>query len=250
MSWERHGPAWHVPMRIIARMSEPIAYLGDLLHVDAPISYGAFHDLDYATRRTIPDVQCTDWPIDLTLPLSTWWVAAADSTHDPRLEKRWRRGSDGPPAMLWGWCASAADESAWEGRGAVEVRKKPALGEMSRYTPDKTTHLGSGPMKAYDLAVPTVLAREVTWYAHGDPDKVRHLLATHVPAIGKKRNIGNGTVREWVVESCDVDRSVVDETGRLMRRLPTGAVDGAQGMGAIRPPYYHPTRMVASVEPC
>lgn len=248
-AWERHGPRGYVAMRVTARMDEPIAYLGDLLHLDGPLAYAAYHDLDARTRSTIPDIQVTEWPIDLTLPLSTWWCNAQVPGHDVRLEKRWRTGSGGPPPMLWGWCASAADETAWLGRGAIEVRKKPALDEMRRYTPDKTTNVSSGHMKAYDLAFPTVLACEVVWYAHGDPERVQHLLDAHVPAIGKKRNCGNGTVRQWTVETCAEDWSIVGEGGRLMRRLPLGAVDGQPGHGAIRPPYYHATRIVASVEP-
>lgn len=251
MTWERLGPRDYVPMRIVARMDEPIAYLGDLLHIDGPIAYGAFHDLDERTRRTIAPVgsaEYEDWPIDLTLPLSTWWCEAAPDAN-PRLLKRSRRGKDGPPPRLWGWCASAADETAWAGRGVLEVRKRPELGKMSRYTSDRSANISSGHMKAYDLKIPTVLAREVVWYAHGDPDRVRHLLSTYVPAIGKKRSTGNGTVREWIVEQIDEDRSVVAPDGQLMRRMPRGAVDGSPGHGGIRPPYYHHTRQVESVEP-
>lgn len=249
MTWERHGASNYVPMRIVARMDEPIGYLGDLLHIDGPIAYATFHDLDMVTRKTIEPIDVTPWPIDLTLPLSTWRCDPGEGV-DERLLKRWRTGSRGPAPQIWGWCASAADDSAWLGRDVLEVRKRPPAAQMVRYSLDKTLHTGAGALKAYDLPIPIVLAREVEWYAHGDPDKVRALLQRHVPAVGKKRNIGSGTVREWIVEPCDVDRSVVDETGRLRRRLPLGAVDGPQGYGAIRPPYYHHTRMVASVEPC
>jgi len=243
----------YVPMRIVARMDEPIGYLDDLLHIDAAISYGVYHDLDIATRRTIPPIQTTDWPVDLTLPLSSWWVDYDAELHgevDPRLMKRRRTGKNGTAPQLWGWCASAANDTAWEARSKCEVRKKPALGEMRRYTDAKNHNLGTGFMKAYDLAIPTVLAREVAWFSHGDPEHVRHLLSEYVPALGKKRNIGNGTVREWVVEPCDVDRSVVVD-GKAARRLPAGVPDGTPRHGTIRPPYYWTAgRSVMAVEPC
>lgn len=240
----------HVPVRVVARMDEPIAYLGDLLHLDAPLAYASYHDLDERTRRTIPPIESTDFPVDLELPLSTWWLPYDEQRHgpiDPRLMKRNRMDSTDRSQRLWGWCASAAVE-AWDGRSKLEVRKRPELGRMTRYSDAKTANVSSGHMKAYDLAIPTVFAREVVWHAFGDADKVQALLTRFVPAIGKKRNIGSGTVREWRVEVVEEDRSTVADGGP-MRRLPAGATSGPARSGAIRPPYYHHTRLVMSVEP-
>lgn len=254
MSYRVHRKPGHVPMRVVAVMDEPIGYLGDLLHLDAPLAYAAYHDLDERTRKTIAPIETADFPVDITLPLSTWWVDYDPDYHGPidtRLLKRERTGKDGPPPQLWGWCATAADESAWGVRSKLEVRKRPELGKMARYTDARIHNTSSGHMKAYDLAIPTVFAREVTWYALGDVDRVRALLSAYVPAIGKKRSIGNGTVREWRVEECrDRDTDGVTLDSQLMRRMPAGAVDGAMRMGSIRPPYYHHTRIVGAVEPC
>lgn len=251
--WHRPGTA---PMRVVAVMDEPVAYLGDLLHLDAPLAYAAYHDLDDRTRLTIPppgSPEFEDWPIDLELPLSTWWLPYDEATHgpiEPRLLKRNRQDVGDRSARLWGWCASAADEAAWGVRSKLEIRKRPELGKMARYTAARTANVSAGHMKAYDLAVPTMFAREVTWHAHGDLEKVRALLAKYVPAIGKKRNIGSGTVREWRVEPCDEDRSTV-VSGEPMRRLPLGAaISESMRVGAIRPPYYHHTRLVMAAEPC
>jgi len=257
VTWTMRSRGAYVPMRIIAVMDEPIAYLGDLLHIDGPIAYAAFHDLDMRTRLTIPPIETAEWPTDLRMPLSTWWCDRVGEVSDERLLRKARRDRDGAAPgqrdgthpQLWGWCASAADDSVWAARGVLEVRKKPEAAKMVRYAKDKTLNTGAGATKAYDLSIPTVLAREVVWYAHGDPDAIQALLTAHVPAIGKKRNIGSGTVREWRVEQCDVDRSVVDEEGRLRRRIPLGAVDGAPGYGGLRPPYYHASRLAACVEP-
>lgn len=253
MTFLRAHDRGHVPLRVTARMDEPIGYLGDMLHLDGPIAYAVYHDLDERTRLTIPPIETTDWPIDLTLPLSTWWVDPDPGTHDhidPRLLKRQRTGRDGPAPQLWGWCASAVDESTWAVRSKLEIRKKPALKEMTRYTDAKSANLSSGHMKAYDLAMPTVFAHEIVWYAHGDADKVRSLLTRFVPALGKKRSVGNGTVREWIVEQVEHDWSIIGDGGQLARRMPFGAAPGSARYGAIRPPYYHATRVVMAVEPC
>lgn len=254
MSYQVQRYAGHVPLRIVARMDEPIGYLGDLLHLDGPIAYATYHDLDLRTRKTIEPIETAEFPIDLKLPLSTWWMPHNPALHgdvDARLLKRNRQDRDDKSPRLWGWCATAADESAWGVRSKLEVRKKPAIKEMARYTDAKSHNLSAGHMKAYDLAVPTVFAREVTWYAHGDPDRVRSLLSRFIPALGKKRSTGSGTVREWVAEewsASDTDGVMVD--GALARRMPAAAADGSPRMGAIRPPYYHHTRMVQAVEPC
>jgi hypothetical protein len=245
---EIHRGTGYVPMRVVARMSEPIAYLGDLLHLDGFLSYAAYHDLPLETRKTIAPVESTPWPIDFGLPLSTWSTPAPAGCDDRLLKSRngLRRGFRGLPGTdcragderrLWGFCASAADDAAWLGRTVLEVRKKPALGAMGRYTRDKSANLSSGHMKAYDLKIPMVVAMEVEWFAHGDPDHVRHLLTEHVPSIGKKRNTGNGIVREWIVESCADDRSTVVE-GHARRRLATAR--------SVRPTTTTPARCRAS----
>lgn len=255
MTLEIHRGRGHVPVRVVAHMAEPIAYLGDLLHLDGPLHYATYHDLDERTRRTIEPMETTAWPIDLALPLATWSVEAPAGVDDRLLKSRnglRRAGTDCPPGTerrLWGWCASAADEAAWQMRGVVEVRKKPELGRMARYTPDRTAQLSAGHLKAYDLALPTVTSLEVTWHALGEPDRIRYLLTRYIPALGKKRNLGNGTVQRWTVEACAEDRSLAAPDGAPMRRLPHGAIAGAPGHGAIRPPYYHAGRAVESVEP-
>lgn len=248
-------PRGFAPMRVVAVMDEPIGYLGDLLHLDAPLSYAAYHDLDERTRKTIPppgSAEFEDWPIDLALPLSTWWLTYDEREHgviEPRLCKRNRADRRDRTARLWGWCASAAAETAWGVRSKLEVRKRPDLARMARYTDAKAANLGAGHMKAYDLAVPTVFAREVVWHAHGDLERVAALLTRFVPAIGKKRNLGSGTVREWRVEPCADDHSTIAD-GAPMRRLPFGCASASSTrVGAIRPPYYHHTRLVMAVEP-
>ena len=253
MTLEIHRQRGHTPMRVVAHMGNPIAYADDGLHLDGLLHSAARHDLDERTRRTIEPIETAEWPTDFGLPLSTWSAPTAPDVDDRlcKSHKQLVKGAGGrgrDERRLWGWCASDV-ASEWLGRSVMEVRKKPALGEMVRYARDKTVTIGAGPLKAHDLRLPTVTALEVVWFALGDIERVRHLLVEHVHSIGRKRNIGGGKVLRWTVEACDEDRSTVAD-GRPMRRLPAGAADGAPGQGAIRPPYWHHTRTVPSVEPC
>jgi hypothetical protein len=59
-------------------------------------------------------------------------------------------------------------------------------------------------------------------------------------------------VREWIVreEPGARDDIAIVKDGRLMRRMPVGAVTAQSARaGAIRPPYYHHTRIVMCEEP-
>lgn len=262
MKFERKSH--YAPFRVFARMSDPIVYLDDLLHLDGLIAYGAFHDLDMRTRKTIEPIETCEIPTDIEIPLSRWYVEYEPSVHgavDPRVlrvrkmgaEERREHGKDAP--ALWGWCASAADNQAWELRGKVEVRKKPELGAMSKHTEATSANIGAGHMKAYDLVFPTVFSRRVEWWCHGDMAETLRLLRSYVFAIGKKRNTGNGKILEWSAEPMTEDWSTVRD-GKPTRRLPVGAVVDADGQpvgsiryGAIRTPYYHRSRVVMAQEP-
>jgi hypothetical protein len=221
-------------------MSEPVVYSGDLLHLDGVIAFAAYRDLDDRTRRRIPPIS-SPWAVDLRLPLSRWFCPAPEEgSCDPRLLKEGR---------IWGWAASA-EASAWAGRGVAEVRKRPPLDQMRRYASDRRVETGAGPLKAYDLVVPTVFAREVLWYAHGVRSEVERLLVRHAPAIGKKRGIGYGTVLRWRVEACGEDLSVVRADGTPARRMPASSGLVARAVRAtIRPPYHHGSRVCDAVEP-
>lgn len=96
--------------------------------------------------------------------------------------------------------------------------------------------LGGGPYKAWRIPVPTSLVAEIQWHCLGYPDEVRGLLQ-YLPTIGKHRRSGWGAVREWAVEPCEADLSVVDDAGRLMRAVPDPKGTEVRG---IRPPYWAP----------
>lgn len=236
------------PLRVVARMSEPIVYSGDGMHLDGILAACAYRDLDDRTRRRMGPVS-SEAPPDLRLPLSRWVVdVAPDWDAGDRCLVERARSHGQTVHRLWGWRASAP-ANGWELRGKAEIRKKPALDDMARYTDARSATITSGDLKAYDLALPTVKAREVVWYAHGHPGEVERLLVSYADAIGRKRNLGWGTVMEWRVETIDEDRSVMDGD-TLRRRMPVeSGVEGAQSTAAIRPPYHHPSRVLDAVEP-
>lgn len=253
MTWSvlRDSRRVFAPLVVTAHMSEPIVYVGDGLHLDGILAAAAFRDLDERTRRRIPPLS-SPWAVDIMIPLSRWVVEVGDDwVGDVRLLRKRKGGGARRPRQtreLWGWCASAV-QAEWVQYGKTEIRKRPEVDKMRRYARDKSVSVGAGPLKAYDLPLPTVFAAEVRWYCHGVAADVERLLRTHIGAIGKKHLLGHGTVMHWAVEPCEHDLSVAHE-GSIMRRMPLeSGLDGRCGRGAIRPPYHHHSRVVESVEP-
>lgn len=95
----------------------------------------------------------------------------------------------------------------------------------------------AGYMKVYRHPVPVILTPEITWYAVGDSDELRRMLAK-VSWIGKNRSQGFGLIAEWRVEPWSEDWSERGPDGRIMRDLPVPE-DQAEGVEGIRPPYWH-----------
>lgn len=248
--WEPSG-AEYEPLRITATLSEPVVYAGDLLHFDGILAYAVYRDLPERLRRRIPPLS-SEWVVDLPIPLGEWQVDVGGgwAGGDQRLLRRLpgRRGVAGHTSLLWGYRASAETEP-WDIRGAAEIRKRPPLDEMRRYATDRSVQLAGGPLKARDVKMPTAFAPCQRWYAYGNKAEVQRLLDEHIPAIGKVRGHGHGTVLRWVVESTDVVcDTLVDRLP--MRRLPVeSGAKGTPRRRSIRPPYHHRSRVVDAVEP-
>ena len=207
------------PLRVEAEMAEPVIYYGDGIHLDGVLSFGAFLTLTPDERAALPALT---GPVaeDFDLPLARWEAEG-----------------------VWGWRASAA-HAAWTRLARAEVRKRPAAGEMVRWTADAALKVDGGPLKAKDMVFPTAFASRLTWYCVGDPWQVRDLLGL-VPGVGKLIGHGHGIVRRWTVTPWHSDWSVERE-GRLTRRMPRA---GGVLMGAIRAPYHHRSRVAACDEP-
>jgi hypothetical protein len=233
-------PHHHQPLRVTALMGEPIVYYGDGLHLDGPLSYGAYVEYVREHGDDLPPIG-EEWAVDFDLPLSTWRCPPADgeSPH-PRMLA--------PDGTIWGWRCSAA-QADWVAEGTHWLRKKPATDAMRRYTEAPSHNIGLGPMKAKNLPLPARLAFEVTWYAHGDLQEVSRLLA-NVRHIGKLCGHGMGRVLDWVVDEMGEDWSCRGLEGRLMRRMPAAFSSDAPGVLplALRAPYHHRSRVALGVE--
>ena len=233
---DRDSPDW-VPLKVVARMGEPIVHYEDGLYLDGPLAYGAFCLMP--DRASLPPINAVDWPVDFDLPVAKWAVAAPEGDHDKRLLT-----VDG---RAWGWCCSAAVVD-WQRRSTHMVRKHPAIEKMVQHSSSKSFHRGAGHMKAYNLPMPTCFAHEIKWFVLGDKDGVERLL-TKVRHLGKKVNHGNGRVLSWAVEEIEQDKSIWDGD-KLMRRMPASVCDKRTHFtGSIRAPYFHHSRVMLCVGP-
>jgi hypothetical protein len=88
-----------------------------------------------------------------------------------------------------------------------------------------------------------VVTPEVNWYAEGDAEAVRKLLAD-AHFIGKRRASGYGEVERWDLEEDDLD-GVTGHFGEPLRPVPTDMFTGDQSAvradAAWRPAYWHPS---------
>lgn len=219
------------PLQVTAELSDAVVYSGDLIHLDGILARGVFLGLTPGEQLGLPNL-CANWAVDLDLPLARWTCKPVGSFDERLLD------DDG---MLWGWQASC-EMDPWESHGTAEYRKRPPLGEMIRFTRDKTANIRSGALKAYDLSLPVVRAGRQRWYCVGDREIVYAALS-RVTAIGRKHNTGYGTVRRWTVEECE-------HPGLLRRVYPASMathVDDTlfERSARIRPPYHHRSRHVS-----
>jgi hypothetical protein len=241
------------PFIVTARMAEPIVTYRDGLHLDGPLAFACFQDLTPEARAAVPPIE-SPWAEDFDLPLAKWeGEAELFASTDPRLTSDGEVRSDEDGVVfgtVWGWRCSAAIAVSGAVASVHDQRRKPAIEEMVRWSDDGRVEIGGGPRAARNLRFPSMVARELRWYAVGDPERALALLRRHVPAIGKLARSGNGRVLEWTVESTENDWSVRGPHGEVMRRLPARMVpDHPSGEGAIRAPYHHRSRWVSSVAP-
>jgi CRISPR type IV-associated protein Csf3 len=240
----------HQPLRIVADLVEPVVYVGDLLHIDGVLAGGAYNAMTPEQQAELPSMT-TDWALDLDLPLARWLVPVSETWQGHRglLTDEYGYHTGQHRVAIWGWAASA-EMLPWMGYGRHAVRKRPPLEQLVRHSRDASAQLGAGPMKAYDLSLPTLIAPRMEWHALGNRDKVAELLS-HVRAIGKKRNTGNGRVRSWTVEvMAEEDCHPIARHGACTRRMPVeSGLDGAKAWGSIRPPYHHHSRMCEALRP-
>lgn len=215
------------PLQITAELSDPIVSDGSPIHLDGILSAGVFFGLAPDEKAALPPIGA-NWAVDLDLPLERWYCDPVGK-YDTKL-----LNSSG---QLWGWVASIPLDP-WESYGVVEYRKRAPHDEMASRAMDRTVNLGSGPLKSYDLSLPTVWAARQRWYCIGDKKEVYAALQ-RVHAIGRKHNTGCGSVQRWRVESCDPM-----ECPRIVPTSYAPKFAGYRSEGRIRPPYHHRSRVV------
>jgi len=235
------------PLRITARMAEPVITMDSHMHFDGILAYGAYQALPRAEKEALPPLPGAEWAIDFDLPLERWERPAAvlPGIH-PRLIEC---------GTIWGWKASAAC-ARWLSHGHHEVRKKPALDEMARLTRDNRVQINCMRFKAAGKRYPTMWAPIIRWYAVGDAEEVAHLLS-FVFGVGKLCGHGMGHLcmrddgmPDWTVEPWPHDWSCyaeIDGQQRPTRRMP--ADEQWHRADGIRAPYHHSSRRYPCVQP-
>jgi len=200
------------PLKITARMMSPV--LGDIaLPLDSILSY-LIHREQYGRE-------------ELTTPGAASQVDGSKDTSLPLA----RVNEEGP---LWFYAASFAQWGAYVD-GGDHWNKRFAAGRTKYLNGSKTSvDIASGRYKSYHMPIFYRHSLEITWYALGLPERIRHLLP-HMTHIGKKTSQGWGAMREWTVEPCSQDWSVYGPRGEVMRAIPDerGMVSG------FRPSYWY-----------
>ncbi len=97
---------------------------------------------------------------------------------------------------------------------------------------------GSGFFKDFIIRAPYVPAHRVVFYATGELEEVRRLVAK-ISALGKERNIGFGAVRRVEVEETEEEWGLVRD-GVAMRPIPVKLLKRYEDVAylAYKPPYW------------
>lgn len=165
--------------------------------------------------------------------------------------------SDLPLAVTTGiWHASAAIfEPIDKGRAAFiagfrpghsmdpDLIKKNKHGQLHKKFDTSLTNV----MNSY----PMITAPTITWYAEGDPDRVRQMLEP-VHFVGKRRASGFGEVRRWDIELDELD-GIEGPFGEPLRPVPVdlfaGDRSGPVVDAAWRPAYWNVANRTACFAP-
>lgn len=194
-----------IPLTVTAFLSTPVIGVDRApIMLDAPLSY-AYVQRAARDGQQLPAI--TDqFAADFPLPLDRWHEYGT-----------------------WGWCTSRGLFGGMT-HVAAQVRRKPAVDAMARYTPDRTHHAGLGPTKARDATLSAVLTDTMTWHVLAtDRADLEDLLGL-VDNIGARHRNNFGHVSRWLVEPGR------DRDAWCDRPWPPAF--------AARAPYWHPTRRV------
>jgi len=82
----------------------------------------------------------------------------------------------------------------------------------------KRVDIVRGPLKLFQLTYPVNNSKKVWFYVNGDRKKLEELLS-YITSLGKKRDIGYGSIVSSKIEMMDSDESLIHE-GKIMRTIP------------------------------
>lgn len=218
-------PGWTC-VRVEARFAEPVIGLPkDPMHLDGPLSWGAYQDAiatgDRATVRLPP---MGEWAHDFILPLATWIGPCTHPAPDPRL-----LAADG--TSMWGWTCSRAQYEVVQ-HTAAQVRRRPPVNQMARWTSAPRYHPALGPRRAANMNHQGVWIHGARWWALAEPARLQQLLG-RVTHVGRLARQGWGRVLSWTVAEDPMATS-------LWRDRWFPAVGGP--LATVRAPYHHQSR--------
>lgn len=203
------------PIRVVARLSSPIV-AGDALHLDALLQAAV-------ARR------------DGLLPLTS----QAAALNAPDLEIPIERSSCGRYYL----CTTMLGNVVAREKSFI-IRRFPVAQAVAFAEPKlRRINLSTGPTKNIRIPIELCHVDTPTWYAIGDPERVRELL-TWITGLGRRRAVGHGAVISWTVEPHDdpwPGFPVLGPDGEALRNLPLdtpGLGLHVPRFGNLRPPYW------------
>lgn len=229
----------HVPVRVTARLRTGVSmdapYGLDLAGILAARERSRLRAAQTDAARLLTPLPDTtgEEPEDLMLPLG-----------------RCTRGAVG-----WHWlasCAIAVDPDP-DPEPRTFYRTTDSMWAQNAATrPLAYHHPRKGPYRDVMMPSPVVICGALEWRAVGDPDGILALVHG-IRFLGRRRSVGEGGVLDWVVELVDADADqwthTHADTGALIRPMPVECaefhgVPYRWGQYALRPPSWHPDRLV------
>jgi len=187
------------PLEVVATINGPtVGVVENPTMLDGPLSWAAWQHAA-STGAEIPPIEG-----DFDLPLEKW----------------------GDQDGIWGWCTSAASVKVESWSGA-ELRRRPAVEQMSRFTTASSHHSALGPYKARDSITAVAWVSTITWQVDATNVGRFHALLALITHVGKNHSIGFGHVTSW---------KTVPGPRRGWEDRPMPSAEG-QTMG-VRAPYW------------
>lgn len=229
----------HVPVRVTAHLRTGIGYdlpYGlDLAGILASRMRAVARDLRHQdgahVTSPLPDTTEED-PEDMDLPLARCITAGAD----------------------WHWAASCAIPTAPDEDPEPRTFYRVVDSAWAHRAADRPLpHVqpSSGPHRDMMMPAPVLLCPSVQWHAIGDPDRIEHLLRG-ILFLGRRRSVGEGRILHWEIETLatEPDGWSHIHAGEIVRPCPEDcaaalAVPYRLGWYALRPPSWHPDRLMA-----